>query len=176
MDINTECQLIGACVIAVQKVEFNLYGIASHLSHLPEAKERRFRELTPEQFLRGDPKELKATLGQIEKTFGEKLSLSTDELTDFIEQRNLIAHNYYRLTRKGIKGAKQLQDPEAFLRGFLVQCGYWEKVLYGLLSLMLIATAKKQNRESEVKLNSDQLLAIDAYRAHVEKRLTNVSI
>lgn len=176
MDITTECSLLGACLIAVQKVEFNLYGIAAHLSHLPEIKEQRFRELTPEKFLRGDPKDLKATLGQIEKVFGEKLSISTDELTEFIEQRNLIAHNYYRLTRNGIRGAKQLPNPEEFLRGFLEQCGYWEKVLFGLLSLMLVAVAKKENRENEIKLSEDQVSAIQAYRSHFENRLTSVSI
>ena len=176
MDITTECSLLGACLIAVQKVEFNLYGIAAHLSHLPEAKEKRFRELTPEKFLRGDPNDLKATLGQIEKVFGEKLSISTDELTTFIEQRNLIAHNYYRLTRKSIKGAQQLPNPEEFLRSFLSQCGYWEKVMFGLLSLMLVAAAQKENRENEVQLSEGQVSAIEAYRSHSENRLTSVSI
>ena len=98
MDIIFECQLLGGCLIGVQKVEFVLYGIVAHLSHFPEAKEKRFRELTPELFLRENPKELKSTLGQIEKAFGKKLNISGDDLTKFIDSRNLIAHNYYRMT------------------------------------------------------------------------------
>jgi len=164
-----ECTLLGACLIGVQEVEFTLYGIASHLPHLPEAKERRFRELTPEKFLRGDPDELKATFGQIEKVFGKKLSISSPQLTDFITNRNLIAHNYYRLTRKGIKDAKQLDDPESFLKSFLAQCEYWKKVLFGLLTLIQLAAAQKEGREDEVKLDTHQLEAIDAYTTHKEK-------
>ncbi|MEY4520305.1 MAG: hypothetical protein RLZZ499_2905 [Cyanobacteriota bacterium] len=92
--------LLGAAIISAQKLEFALYGIVSHLSHLPEArKEKRFRELTPEEFLRGDMEDLKATLGQISTAFGDTLLMSNEELNQFIKDRNLIAHNYWRLTK-----------------------------------------------------------------------------
>lgn len=170
MDIGEEIGLLGGCLMAVQKVEFVFYGIAAHLSHLPEANEKRFRQLNPEKFLRGDPHELKATLGQIEKIFGEKLDVSSSELTEFIKQRNLIAHNYYRLTRKGIKGAKVLESPEKFLKDFLNQCSYWESVFSGLLNLMLVAAAEKENRSDEIKLSEYQKSTIVVYKAHREKR------
>lgn len=113
---------------------------------------------------------MKATLGQIEKAFGEKLSISSAELTEFIDNRNLIAHNYYRLTRKGITGSKQLQNPEEFLRDFLKQCGYWESVLFGLLNLLMLAASRKVGRENEIQLSKDQLNSIETYHSHVEKR------
>jgi len=173
MDLIEECGLLGGCLMAVQKIEFILYGIASHLSHLPEAKEKRFRQLTPEKFLRGDPSELKATLGQIERVFGEKLHISSSELNEFIEQRNLIAHNYYRLTKIQIAGTKSLENPEEFLRKFLVQCTYWENVLSGLLNLMLVNAAKNENRECKINLSELQKSTMAAYYAHIEKRLTS---
>lgn len=176
MDIVKECGLVGGCLLAVQKIEFTLYGIAAHLSHLPEAKEKRFKQLTPEKFLRGDPQELKATLGQIEKVFGDKLHISSSELTEFIEHRNLIVHNYYRLTLKGIAGAEEQENPEEFLNEFLKQCSYWEAVLLGLLNLMIVATAEKESRSDEINLSDHQKSTITAYYAHLEKRLTRPSI
>lgn len=173
MDLIEECGLLGGCLMAAQKMEFILYGIASHLSHIPEAKEKRFRQLTPEKFLRGDPSELKATLGQMEKVFGEKLHISSSELNEFIRHRNLFAHNYYRLTKIQIAGTKNLENPEEFLRKFLEQCAYWENVLSGLLYLMLVNTAKKENRECEINLSELQKSTIAAYSAHIEKRLTS---
>lgn len=166
MEITVECQLLGGCLIGAQRVEFALYGIVAHLSHLPEAKEKRFRDLTPEIFLRGDPKELKSTLGQIEKAFGKKLNISNDDLTKFIDDRNLIAHNYYRMTRKGIRDAHQLDNPENFLRSFLKSCEYWESILNGLLCLMMVALAERYNRMDEIKLNSKQKSDMDAYLNH----------
>ena len=170
MEIVDECQLLGGCLIGAQKVEFALYGIVSHLSHLPEAKEKRFRELTPELFLRGDPKELKSTLGQIEKVFGERLNLSCDDLSKFIDDRNLIAHNYYRMTRKGIRDAHQLDNPEGFLRDFLKSCGYWESVLNGLLYIIMVTLAERHDRKGEIKLSSRQIADMDVYL----NRFTNV--
>lgn len=132
MDLVDEYALIGAAILSAQKFEFTFCGIVAHLSHLPEAqKEKRFRELTPEKFLRGSLEDTKATLGQLEKTFGDKLLISTSDLKQFIEDRNLIAHNYWRLTKSHIKGARKLNDPESFLRGFLARCDQWSRILRG---------------------------------------------
>ena len=168
MDINVECQLLGACLLGAQKVEFSFYGIAAHLSHLPEAKEKRFRELTPELFLRGDPKDLKSTLGQIEKVFGKKLNISCDELTEFINSRNLIAHNYYRMSRKGIRDAHQLDNPELFLREFLEECKYWERILNGLLYIMMEGLAERDGRTNEITIDSQQRADMKAYLDHAK--------
>jgi len=78
--IEESAALLGAAMLSAQKLEFALYGIVSYLSHTPEAqKEKRFRDLTPEKFLRGNVEDLKATLGQLETAFGEKLLISTDD-------------------------------------------------------------------------------------------------
>lgn len=62
MDLIDECALLGAAILSAQKLEFTLYGIVAHLSHLPEAqKEKRFRDLTPERFLRGNIEDLRAS-------------------------------------------------------------------------------------------------------------------
>lgn len=174
MDRVEEWTLLGASLIAAQKVEFVLYGIVSHVTHLPEGqKDKRFRNLTPEKFLRGSRNDLKATLGQLEATFGQRLLLSTDELTKFIQDRNLIAHNYWRLTRSKVKEAEKLENPEAFLRDFLERCEKWETVGKGLLYVLMEAAAKKENRLSEINFNEQQKREVAAYNAHAAKHLTS---
>jgi hypothetical protein len=86
--------LLGTAVLLAQKLEFALYGIVAHFSYLPEAqREKRFRELKPEAFLRGDPSDLKATLGQLVASFEKSLRLASNELDRLVKDRSLIAHN-----------------------------------------------------------------------------------
>ena len=108
-EVIQECALVGAAIIAAQRVEFLLYGVISHLAGLPEHQNSRFRTLDPEKFLRGDAKDLKATLGQLVEWFGDKLLLTTEDLDKFVKDRNLIAHNYFRLTKARIKGGDALK-------------------------------------------------------------------
>jgi hypothetical protein len=172
MDIIDECALLGASLLAAQKFEFALYGIVSHLSHLPEAKkEKRFRELTPEKFLRGSSSDLKATLGQLETVFGEVLLLSTNELKIFIRDRNLIAHDYWRLTKSNINGGETLENPDVFLKTFLSQCDNWTSITRGLLYSLMKAAAEKENRLSEINFNEQQNNDILTYYDHVAQKL-----
>mgnify|MGYP000461551835 CR=1 FL=1 len=167
MDLIDEYVLLGAALLAAQKFEFALYGIISHLSHLPEAhKEKRFRELTPEKFLRGNVEDLKATLGQLEAVFGDRLLISTDELKTFINDRNLIAHNYWRLTKSNVAGAERLDDPETFLRNFLERSDQWSSIIRGLLYSLMKETAKKENRLDELSFSEQQIKDIKAYDFH----------
>lgn len=171
MDIVDECALIGASILAAQKFEFALYGIVSHMSHLPEAqKEKRFRELTPESFLRGDIENLKATLGQLEKAFGERLLISNSELTRFIQDRNTIAHNYWRLTKSNITGSAKLDNPEHFLKEFLERCDKWTTIIKGLLWTLMLAAAEKHNRLHEINFNEQQQSELASYVAHIASR------
>lgn len=168
MDLLDECALLGAAILSAQKFEFALYEIISHLSYLPEAqRERRFRDLTPERFLRGSVDDLKATLGQLETVFGEKLLISTNDLKKFIKDRNLIAHNYWRLTKANVKNAEKLDDPEKFLRDFLMRCDQWAGVIRGLLYVFMKAAAEKEGRLSELNFNEQQKSDITAYHDHV---------
>lgn len=171
MDLIDECALLGASILSAQKLEFALYGIVSHLSHLPEAqKEKRFRDLTPEKFLRGNIEDLKATFGQLETAFGEKLLISTSELKEFISDRNLITHNYWRLTKSNIKDGERLSDPEVFLKGFLGRCDQWASIIRGLLYVLMEAAAKKEERLSEINFSEQQQNDIKAYYAHTAIR------
>lgn len=174
MNIVEESTLLGASLLGAQKFEFALYGIISHLSHLPEAqKEKRFRNLTPEKFLRGDVDDLKATLGQLETAFADRLLISSDELKNFIKDRNLIAHNYWRLTKANIRDSEKLSDPEEFLREFTKKCDHWTSIISGLLYVFMEATAKKENRLSEISFSDQQLSDIKAYRTHAAKHLAS---
>ena len=92
--------------------------------------------------------DLKATLGQLVREFGDKLLLTTEDLDKFVKDRNLIAHNYLRLTKAHIKGGRHLEDPERFLMDFTKKCSYWEKVLRGLIAVMKQAAAKKLGQEA----------------------------
>ncbi|HEY8095850.1 MAG TPA: hypothetical protein VIE65_07100 [Methylobacter sp.] len=174
MDLIDECTLLGASLLAAQKFEFALYGIVSHLSHLPEAqKEKRFRDLTPEKFLHGNIEDLKATLGQLETAFGQKLLISTEELKVFIRHRNLIAHNYWRLTKPDIKNSEKLDDPELFLRRFLESCDKWAAISRGLLYVLIEAAAQKENRLSEINFSEQQRIDVADYYAHAAKQSIN---
>lgn len=171
MDIIDECTLLGASLLAAQKFEFALYGIVSHLSHLPEAKkEKRFRELTPEKFLHGNVEDLKVTLGQLETAFGKRLLISTEELKNFVSDRNLVAHNYWRLTKANIENSERLENPELFLRSFLEQCNKWTVIVKGLLWSLMKAAAEKEDRLSEVNFDEQQQTEIAAYSAHAANR------
>ncbi len=172
MDLIDEISLLGASILLAQKFEFVLYGIISHLSHLPEAKkEKRFRDLTPEKFLRGDTKYLKATLGQLESVFGYKLLLRSDKLKDYIDDRNLICHSYWRKTRSAIKGTENLADPEAFLRKFINNSDEWISIATGLMCVLMTAAAQKEGRFSEINFSLKQKNDIAAFKAHVSLTL-----
>ncbi|MDF4711344.1 hypothetical protein P3564_23225 [Vibrio parahaemolyticus] len=170
MNLLDECTLLGASLLGAQKLEFALYGVVSHLSHAYDGKkDKRFTELTPEQFLRGSVDDLKLTLGQLEMAFGEKLLISNDDLKEFIKDRNLIAHNYWRLVKTNVNGAEKLENPEEFLKRFIDKCEYWQSVLNGFLWLFMLEAAKKEGRIEEVTLSERQQSQIMIYREHVEK-------
>ena len=127
-----ECVAIGGAVMASQRVEFLLYGLAAHVKDEIKDKNRRFRGLTPETFLRGNLADLRGTLGQLVEAFGSKFLLTTGELEQFVQDRNLIVHNYWRLARSGasdvIGGERLKGDPVGFVIRFLQQCEHWEKI------------------------------------------------
>ncbi len=172
MDLIDEFALIGGAILSAQRLEFALYGIVSHLSHLPEVqKDKRFRDLIPEKFLRGDVDDLKATFGQLETIVGERLLISTDELKKLIKDRNLIAHNYWRLTKANIKDGEKLSNPEDFLKDFLARCDMWERIFRGFLYIFMMETAKKFGRESEINFSEQQKKDIQDYYALAAIRL-----
>lgn len=168
-----ELQLLGSALYAAQRVEFTLYGLAAHAAHTPAAKkERRFRDLTPESFLRGDTSELKATLGQLVTTFGEAFLIQTPELISFYEDRNLLAHDYFRTFHINIRGTpdRRQEGPE-FLRDFIKRALYWETVLRGLLAEMIKSAAQKEGREAELAWTAEDLARINLFREHVAKHV-----
>lgn len=92
--------LLGLAVYTAQKVEFCLYGLAAHAANLPEAKaSKRFAALTPDLFLSksaADSVALRATLGELYSTFGNRLVISSAEFDEFLEKRNMVVHNFWR--------------------------------------------------------------------------------
>ena len=84
-EIIRECALVGAAILGAQRVEFALCGIAAHLN----LQDQRISKLDPETFLRGDIKKIKFTLGLLVKIVGDELLLSTDQLDQFVDHRNL---------------------------------------------------------------------------------------
>ena len=169
----SEYALVGMAIIGAQRVEFLLYGLGSHLVYLPEYRGKRFRDLDPESFLRGDPKELKETLGGLVKAFGERLLVNEDEIGQFVDHRNLIAHNYWRLTKANLKGGNRLENPEEFLLRFIEQCTHWEKVLKGLLTLTRQEQAARKGEDMVV--TDDEVKSAEYFRQQVEARFQGKS-
>jgi hypothetical protein len=166
--------LLGLSLYAAQKFEFGLYGIASHMSHLPEAKkDRRFSNLTPEIFLSSDPKDKKrrkATLGQIYELFGDRLLLSSDELESFIANRNLIVHDFWRGVHS-LRGQVEIQNPNEFLREFIRSAEKQTSVIQGLLSYLREAAANKQDRSEEISFSESDTENRKVFETVVAKRL-----
>ena len=162
----SELTLIGMAIIGAQRVEFLLYGLGSHLVHLPDYRGKRFREMDPEVFLRGDPNNLKEMLSRLVQAFGGKLLLNEGEIRQFVDDRNLIAHNCWRLTKANLKGGYRLNDPKEFLVGFIQKCDHWGKVLKGLLALARQEAATWKGED--LILNADEVDSAEYYRKQVE--------
>ena len=146
--------LLGQALWLAQRIEYGLYGLAAHMPHLPEAKkDKRFANLTPDDFLSPDPakkKLRKATLGQIYDLFGDRLNLSGKEFDQFVAHRNLIVHDFWRETNPG-RGGISIPNPEQFLREFLNRAIRLDSAIQGLYAYSIEAAAEKEGRLDELK-------------------------
>ncbi len=97
--------------------------------------------------------------------------IQTGELVEFYKDRNLIAHDFFRLFHTRIRGGKWMEDPKGFLLGFLERCTYWQAVLSGLLCELRSAAAIKERRQSEHVLSPADLENMRVYHEHVAKFL-----
>ncbi len=170
--------LLGLALYCAQEFEFGLYGIASHFSHLPEAKkDKRFANLTPNDFLSSDPKKKalrKATLGQVCTLFGERLLLSGEELDQLVTDRNLIVHDFVRNVRP-IRGVIGIPDPNGFLRAFITKVERFNAGIKGLLSILMEAVAQKVGRLDEISATDADLKNRKVFESIMVTRLTNHS-
>lgn len=141
--------LLGTAIFRAQRVEFLLYGIASHLSHLDVAKtDKVFSKITARDFLSDDPKTerlRKATLGHVYKLFGDKLLISGLPFDLLVKERNFFVHDFFR----SLKGNSNDDEYTQRLKTFIDLVDITEKALKGLLSNFMEASAKKEGREHE---------------------------
>ena len=110
-----------------------LYGLVAHVKIEMKGHDKRFRDLTPESFLRGELSDLRVTLGQLAKAYGTEFLLSADDLDLFVKNRNLIVHDYWRLAKAESVVLGRLRGPMAFLMDFFRDCQRWEGILRGVL-------------------------------------------
>ena len=173
MNDEEDFYLLGFALYGVQAFEFGLYGIASHCSHLPDAQsERRFRDLDPEKFLRGDISDLKATLGQIVRVFGDSFLIGCDELDAFIGKRNDIAHNIWRFTNTSLHPSP-IADIKQYLKDFIAESKYWRTIIRGLTAAMRVAAAEAEGRSDELSLSDEDKRCMDAFYEHAARCKTN---
>lgn len=167
--------LLGLALFCVQELEFALYGIASHLSHLPEAKkDNRFAKLTPNDFLSSDPEKKalrKATLGQVCTLFGDLLLISGEELDQLVVDRNLIVHDFLRNVRP-IRGVVSISNPNGFLMAFIINVERFNSGIRGLLSHLIEAIAKKEGRLDEIAVTDADIKNRKIFESIVATRLT----
>ena len=170
-EILLEYSAVGAAILAAQRIEFLLYGLIAHVQ--PELKlgNKRFRDLTPEGFLQGDPAELRATLGDLAKIIGPKLLLSSNDLDEFVRARNLIVHNYWRMSKAQIRDGRKLKSPLAFLVKFLHDCQQWEGILRGVLAAMRLRAATTAGEDEPLALTQEEQDDMDQYYRHVLSHL-----
>lgn len=148
-----------------------MYGLAAHASHTTAAsKHKRFKGLTPEQFLRGDPTDLKATLGQLVDVFGDQFLIRTQELDRFVDDRNFICHNYWRSVHTNIRGGRKgLEHPIEFLQNFIARSDKLLSVVRGFLALLMKSAAINEAREFEP--TDQQQADVVSYLSQVEEHL-----
>ncbi|WP_261886393.1 hypothetical protein [Vibrio pomeroyi] len=123
---SNEHALLGASLLASQKVELALFSVISKLTKALPKEAQQPLDLDLDTFLREKPSEQAATLSLYEHTFGEQLPLKTNELNDFIYHRNLVTRGFWRVTGADVKGGEKLANPELYLKEFLAKCEYWQ--------------------------------------------------
>lgn len=159
--------LLGKGLFHAQRVEFILYGIASHMGHLDEAKkDKRFANITAKDFLSDAPEKRKlrtATLGGVYKLFGDKLLLSGLPFDLFVQERNFFAHEFFRALSRNPNITEHLKR----LNDFIDLAELTEKALKGLLSELMEASAKKEGREDEFQIQPDDADNRKYYKAFV---------
>ncbi|WP_114635520.1 hypothetical protein [Vibrio splendidus] len=128
--ISNEHALLGASLLASQKVELALFSVISKLAKaLPKEQQQQSLGLDLDTFLREKPSEQASMLSLYEQTFGEQLPLKANELNDFIYHRNLVTRCFWRVTGADVKGGEKLANPELYLKEFLAKCEYWQVML-----------------------------------------------
>lgn len=174
LDADAFC-LIGIAIYLSQKLEFGLYGLAAHMTHLPESKKiKNFSSLTPQNFLSTDPdkrKLRKATLGQLVSAFGEKLLLPANDLEAYVKRRNVIAHEFWRETSTN-NGTGIINDPHTFLLDFIKETELWISAIQGLLSHLIEAAAQKEGREQETVITERDINNRKMYESLIAKAVS----
>ncbi|TVU61167.1 hypothetical protein FQP88_15305 [Vibrio atlanticus] len=127
--ITNEHALLGASLLASQKVELALFSVISKLAKALSKEQQQSLGLDLDTFLREKPSEQATTLSHYEQAFGELLPLKTNELNDFIYHRNLVTRGFWRVTGADVKGGEKLENPELYLKEFLAKCEYWQVML-----------------------------------------------
>ena len=127
--VSNEHALLGASLLASQKVELALFTVISKLTKALSKEQQQSLGLDLDTFLRETSSEQASTLNLYEQTFGEQLPLKTNELNDFIYHRNLVTRGFWRVTGADVKGGEKLANPELYLKEFLAKCEYWQVML-----------------------------------------------
>lgn len=128
--LSNEHALLGAALLATQKVEFSLYtAIAQLVTTDSNLHERQAIELNADTFLKGSSNELSLVLDLYYQVFGSKIPLTKAEVSDFVFNRNLISRNYWRATGADVKGGEKLGNPERYLSEFIAKCESWQAKL-----------------------------------------------
>ena len=127
--ISNEHALLGAALLASQKVELALFSVISKLAKALPKEQQQPLGLDLDTFLREKPSEQASMLSLYEQTFGEQLPLKINELNDFIYHRNLVTRGFWRVTGADVKGGEKLANPELYLKEFLAKCEYWQVML-----------------------------------------------
>ena len=127
--ISNEYALLGASLLASQKVEWALFSVISTLAKALPKEAQQSLDLDLATFLRDKPSEQDTMLTFYEHMFGAQLPLSKNELNDFIYHRNLVTRGFWQVTGANVKGGEKLANPELYLKEFLAKCEYWQVMI-----------------------------------------------
>lgn len=141
-----ELVLLGAALLSVQRFELALHGLAAHI---PKENNKNWNG---EEFLRGDQSNFKQTLGMLKAVYAKELLLNDEDLDKLVKYRNILCHNYFRMTHAGVKNGNKLDDPIKFLEELIGLSNRYTSAILGLIaSIMQHKDETYQHSDSETK-------------------------
>jgi hypothetical protein len=160
---NDFCALVGLTLIQVQRTEFIIQGVISHFDSAILSKDKRFKDLNPQNFLADSEegkKSRRQTLGVLFELLRKNATFFDEgKLESYLSNRNKFVHSFWREEISGKQNTDNwnLQAAE-FTRDFLLETLEWQKVFKGMMYLMVKVIAEESPLSEDAKKKAAELL------------------
>lgn len=168
---------IGETLIQVQQAEWAIHGIVSIFNQTAiKLDDKKFKKLDLETFLSDTEeanKNRRHTLGQL-KDYLEKINYFNsdiiDELQEFVEHRNTLIHNYYRIHFHNkdhrLFSETKYKDIYSFIINLHQLCKKWTTFFMGLL-VDIVEVNKNFTKEEKVRFREQHIHEYNEYKSRI---------